>query len=84
VPSTPVEVTLAGPDGEVWAFGDRGAEGDAITGDAVEFCLVATQRRHHDDTSLVADGAAAREWLSLAQAFAGPPGAGRGRTGPAR
>ena len=83
-PSTAVEVALVAPGGQVWTFGDDGGEGDAITGDAIEFCLVATQRRHRDDTALVAVGAAAHEWLGLAQAFAGPPGAGRGRTGAAR
>jgi len=80
-PSTPVRVALVAPDGQVWTFGGADGEGDAITGDAVEFCLVATQRRHRDDTTLVADGAAALEWLGLAQAFAGPPGSGRGPTG---
>jgi hypothetical protein len=29
------------------------------------------------DTQLVAQGALAAEWLSIAQAFAGPAGAGR-------
>ncbi|MDQ3877964.1 MAG: hypothetical protein M3290_06405 [Actinomycetota bacterium] len=36
-----------------------------------------TQRRHVDDTDLRATGPAAREWLQIAQAFAGPPGPGR-------
>jgi hypothetical protein len=36
-----------------------------------------TQRRHPADTDLVAHGELAVEWLSLAQAFAGPPGPGR-------
>ena len=40
-------------------------------------CLVATQRRHPADTDLVAHGADVEEWLTIAQAFAGPPGAGR-------
>ena len=34
---------------------------------------------HRDDTDLVADGADADRWLDIAQAFAGPPGAGRRR-----
>lgn len=85
-PSVPVAITLEAPREQVWAFGggDVVGAGDAIRGDAIEFCLVATQRRHREDTSLVAVGAAADEWLGLAQAFAGPPGAGRGPAGPAR
>ena len=82
VPATAVAVELAAPDGQRWRFGDDG--GDRLCGDAVEFCLIATQRRHRADTSLVADGAAADEWLSIAQAFAGPPGAGRAATEPSR
>jgi hypothetical protein len=48
-----------------------------VTGPLLDFCLVVTQRRHRDDTSLRADGAVADEWLSIAQAFAGEAGAGR-------
>jgi uncharacterized protein (TIGR03084 family) len=73
-PSADVAVVLDAPDGSHWRFGDGD---DAIRGSAVEFCLVATQRRHVDDTSLEARGDAAREWLTIAQAFAGPPGEGR-------
>jgi uncharacterized protein (TIGR03084 family) len=75
IPDAPVAVTLTSPGSQRWCFGEAG--GDEIAGSAVEFCLVATQRRHRADTSLVAVGAAAEEWLSLAQAFAGPSGPGR-------
>jgi len=75
-PEVPVYVALTAPDGEVWAWGPADAE-DRVTGDAVELCLVATQRRHPSDTSLVAVGPVATEWLTIAQAFAGPPGVGR-------
>jgi uncharacterized protein (TIGR03084 family) len=78
VPADDVAVELAAPDGSTWAFGG-GAE--RITGSAVDFCLVATQRRHLDDTSLVASGPLAAEWLSIAQAFAGPAGEGRAPRG---
>ena len=43
----------------------------------MDFCLLVTQRRHRDDTNLVVEGSLAEEWLSIAQAFAGPPGTGR-------
>jgi hypothetical protein len=34
---------------------------------------VVTQRRNPADTALVVEGAAAREWVGIAQAFAGAP-----------
>lgn len=71
VPETPVRVEL----GE-WSFGPEDAP-DVVRGSLMDFCLVVTQRRHVDDTDLVATGPVATEWLSIAQAFAGPPGAGR-------
>jgi uncharacterized protein (TIGR03084 family) len=76
VPDTTIRIELVGPSGESWAFGPEGAT-DAVHGSALDFCLVVTQRRHPADTALVADGPVAREWLEIAQAFAGPPGAGR-------
>ncbi|MGH2757358.1 MAG: TIGR03084 family metal-binding protein, partial [Actinomycetota bacterium] len=74
VPEEPVLVELKSPDGETWTWGD-GAEN--IKGSAVDFCLVVTQRRHPHDTRLEMDGPHAREWMSIAQAYAGPPGPGR-------
>lgn len=71
-PDTAVRVALTSPAGEQWAWGPDEAT-DTITGPAEDFCLVVTQRRHPDDTDLVATGAAAREWIDIAQAFAGPP-----------
>jgi hypothetical protein len=50
---------------------------DVVRGSALGFCLVVTQRRHVDDTDVVAEGPRAREWMEIAQAFAGPPGSGR-------
>jgi uncharacterized protein (TIGR03084 family) len=76
VPDVPVRVELTGPDGETWVFGPDDAA-NRVTGTALDLCLVATQRRHLDDTGLVAMGPVASEWLTIAQAFAGPPGAGR-------
>ena len=46
---------------------------DRVRGPAEDFCLVVTQRRHVDDTTLHVEGQHAREWLLCAQAFAGPP-----------
>ncbi len=82
VPPGRIEVALIGPSGARWEWpvGDEG-EGSGrvsrIEGPAVDFCLVVTQRRNVADTSLVVEGQDAMEWMSLAQAFAGPPGPGR-------
>ena len=59
------------PDGQTWTWGPADAA-DRVTGDALDFCLVVTQRRHRDDTGLVVAGPVATQWMSIAQAFAGP------------
>jgi uncharacterized protein (TIGR03084 family) len=76
VPAAPVRVELAGPDGETWSWGPSGTP-DSVTGPALDFCLAVTQRRHVDDLRLRVTGPVAAEWMSIAQAFAGPPGPGR-------
>jgi uncharacterized protein (TIGR03084 family) len=82
VPAQPVRVELTAPDGSLWHWGAADAA-DRITGPAADFCLVVTQRRHRDDTRIQAAGPVADQWMSLAQAFAGPPAAGRPRLGSA-
>lgn len=76
VPSEPVRVEVTSPSGEVWTWGPDDAT-NVVRGNALDLALVVIQRRHRDDTSLAAEGAIADEWLSIAQAFAGPPGPGR-------
>jgi uncharacterized protein (TIGR03084 family) len=76
VPTAPVRVELTGPDGASWSWGPPDAA-DRVRGDALDFCLLVTQRRHLLDTGLSVTGPAATAWLDLAQAFAGPPGPGR-------
>jgi uncharacterized protein (TIGR03084 family) len=76
VPAEPFRVELLGPDGELWTWGPADAQ-QRVTGPALEFCLVVTQRVHRADTALVAAGEDAEQWLAIAQAFAGPPGKGR-------
>jgi uncharacterized protein (TIGR03084 family) len=80
VPSEPVRVDLTGPDGDTWTWGPEHAA-NRVTGPALDFCLLVTQRRHRDDTAVVAKGPVANHWLSIAQAFAGAPGPGRPRRG---
>jgi uncharacterized protein (TIGR03084 family) len=78
-PSAPVRVELIGPSrpsGVTWAWGPEEA-GDRITGPALDFCLLVTQRRHRDDVDLSIVGPAATEWMAIAQAFAGTAGTGR-------
>jgi len=76
-PGDAVRVELTAPDSdEVWTWGDADAA-NRVTGPALDFCLVVTQRRHRDDTALVSTGPVAEEWLSIAQAYAGEPGPGR-------
>jgi uncharacterized protein (TIGR03084 family) len=75
-PGEPFRVELVGPSGDVWTWGPADAL-QRVTGPALDFCLLATQRRHRDDLALVAEGADADHWLDIAQAFAGPSGNGR-------
>jgi uncharacterized protein (TIGR03084 family) len=75
-PTEPFRVELAGPSGDLWAWGPEDAT-QQVTGPALDFCLLVTQRRHRDDLAIVAVGADADAWLGIAQAFAGPPGEGR-------
>ncbi|MBO1418078.1 TIGR03084 family metal-binding protein [Streptomyces sp. FH025] len=75
-PQAPVRLELTAPDGGSWTFGPDGAT-DVVTGPALDFCLLVTQRRHRDDLDLTATGPVATAWLPIAQAFAGAPGPGR-------
>lgn len=83
VPPEPVRVELTGPrpggpeaGSETWTWGPPHAA-NRVTGPALDFCLIVTQRRHRDDTAVRAQGQVAAQWLAIAQAFAGPPGPGR-------
>ena len=81
-PGHEFRIELTAPDGELWTWGPDGSP-SRIAGPALDFCLVVTQRRHRDDTALVATGSDAEQWLTIAQAFAGLPGAGRAPRGTA-
>jgi uncharacterized protein (TIGR03084 family) len=70
-PAGEVRVELQAPSGATWTWGPDDAE-ETVAGPAEDFCLVVTQRRHVDDTALTTNGPLAREWMELAQAFAGP------------
>jgi uncharacterized protein (TIGR03084 family) len=74
-PSGEVRVELVAPSGAMWEW--NASSTDVVRGDALDFCLVVTQRRHLADTNLVVEGPLASDWMEIAQAFAGPPGDGR-------
>lgn len=65
-------VRLAGPSGATWEWHDANAI-SRIEGSAVDFCRVVTQTRNVRDTQLVVTGSSARQWMDIAQCFAGPP-----------
>jgi uncharacterized protein (TIGR03084 family) len=67
---------LTAPDGAVWSWGPSDAT-QRITGSALDFCLLVTQRRNPAELDITADGDDAARWITIAQCFAGPPGAGR-------
>lgn len=76
-PAGEFRVELVPPDGgEPWTYGPPDAA-DRVTGPALDFCLLATQRAHRADLDLTATGPDADRWLDIAQAFAGPAGPGR-------
>ncbi|MFH9658710.1 TIGR03084 family metal-binding protein [Streptomyces sp. NPDC017248] len=82
-PAEEFRVELSAPSGAVWAYGPEDAP-QRVTGPALDFCLLVTQRAHRADLALTAVGADADRWLGIAQAFAGPPGTGRPRKEAAR
>lgn len=71
-PDVPVFVALAAPSGTEWTWGEPDAA-DRVSGPALDFCQLVTQRRLLDDLDLTVTGTAAAEWMSIAQAFAGGP-----------
>jgi uncharacterized protein (TIGR03084 family) len=75
-PAEPFRVELRAPDGEVWTWGPADAA-QRVTGSAEDFCLLVVQRRPLNELNVAAAGDDAAHWLTIAQAFAGPPGPGR-------
>jgi uncharacterized protein (TIGR03084 family) len=84
--SSPRAGTAAGTP-QPWTWGPSDAV-NRVTGDALDFCLVVTQRRNVADTGLTVTGDVAAEWIAIAQAFAGrptgprPPAGSRPSAGP--
>ncbi|WP_369366229.1 TIGR03084 family metal-binding protein [Streptomyces sp. CG4] len=82
-PAEEFRVELTSPTGESWTYGPEGAA-QRVTGPALDFCLLVTQRAHRADLALTAVGPDADHWLDIAQAFAGSPGTGRPPKEPGR
>ncbi|MFD9564897.1 TIGR03084 family metal-binding protein [Streptomyces sp. NPDC059994] len=78
-PAEEFRVELNGPSG-LWTYGPPDAA-QRVTGPALDFCLLVTQRIHRSDTAVRAEGPDADRWLDIAQAFAGPAGPGRAPKG---
>lgn len=78
-PNISPRVELVGPSGERWVWGEPDAA-EMVAGSAEAFCLVVTQRRNIADTRLQCRGDHVKQWLTVAQAFAGiaqdPPAPG--------
>lgn len=75
-PPAPFRYELRAPGGELWTWGPEDAE-DRITGSALDFCQLVTQRRNAADLDLEFTGPYTAQWAGIAQCFAGPPGPGR-------
>jgi uncharacterized protein (TIGR03084 family) len=75
-PAEPFRVELRSPSGALWVWGPEDAR-QQVTGAAEDFCMLVNQRRARSRLDVRATGADAETWLTIAQAFAGPPGAGR-------
>jgi uncharacterized protein (TIGR03084 family) len=75
-PAEEFRFEITAPSGKRWDFGPEDAT-QRISGPAVDFCLLVTRRRHHEDLALTASGDLAVRWLEIAQAYRGPAGTGR-------
>jgi uncharacterized protein (TIGR03084 family) len=75
-PADSFRVELIAPDGSTWTWGPEDAA-QRVAGTAEGFCTLVTQRRPRAGLDVTAEGDDARRWLTIAQAFAGPPGPGR-------
>lgn len=72
MPAPAPYVQLTGPSGAVWEW-NAPQDANAVHGSAVEFAQVVTQVRNIADTDLQVEGAAATNWMAVAQCFAGQP-----------
>ncbi len=72
VPKTMPHLRLVSPSGATWEWNET-ESANRVAGSALEFCQVVTQVRNIADTRLQLEGDVAKEWMGMAQCFAGPP-----------
>jgi uncharacterized protein (TIGR03084 family) len=72
VPDSKPYVRLTAPSGTLWEWGQPN-ELNVVEGSATEFCQVVAQTRNVADTGIRTSGETARQWMLMAQCFAGPP-----------
>ena len=72
VPNQIPFISLSSPSGIQWQWNEPSTE-ESIKGLASDFCHVVTQTRNIDDTDLQLVGAVAKQWMAMAQCFAGDP-----------
>lgn len=72
VPQPLPYLRLTAPSGAIWEWNEA-SDTDRVEGLASEFCHVVTQNRNVADTALRVVGNSARQWMAIAQCFAGPP-----------
>ncbi len=72
VPDTLPQIRLTAPSGAIWEWHPQSPDG-LIEGSATQFCQVAAQTRHIEDTELRISGDIATRWMGIIQCFAGPP-----------
>ena len=72
IPKPAPYVQLVSPSGEVWSWNSPEAE-TFVIGNSIEFAQVVTQVRNVGDCSLNIYGENARNWMAMAQCFAGKP-----------
>jgi uncharacterized protein (TIGR03084 family) len=71
-PAEAPQVRVTAPSGAVWQWNESNRQ-NRVQGSAVDFCLVVTRSRNLADTDLEITGEDARQWMSIAQCFAGGP-----------
>ena len=71
-PGPAPHVRLTSPSGAIWTWNEPDPD-NRIEGTALDFCHVVTQGRHIDEVDLQVTGDRARQWMAIAQCFAGAP-----------
>ena len=71
-PGPAPHVCLTSPSGAIWIWNEPDPD-NRIEGTALDFCHVVTQGRHIDEVDLQVTGDRARQWMAIAQCFAGVP-----------